>query len=142
MSNETKYATIPSIIGFQLKNKNKIKEGWRYNLKDVVVGDIGMFDADRAEPWDPFIVVNVKEDPKEDPKADVKDIIFDVIFPRFNINENGEIEFGQDRLNEKFIYKYKCRCEIYQGGDFVCDCGAQKKNVDDYAKTFKKVPLH
>lgn len=72
-----------------------------------------------------------------------------VIFPRFQLqaksvehkeDTHGErdfiYKFGQDRYTEEVTCPFTCSCEISQGCDFICRCGAQEA----YAKTFVELP--
>lgn len=119
---------IPDIVGFRLgEDSAKLPKKW-WNKINFPIGSIGQFDADRALPWDPFIKVWESEDNKQ----------IGVIFPRF-CQKDDKLLFGVDRITEEYDFKHECKCEIYFGGDFVCRCGADEKNVSDYASSFKEV---
>ena len=128
---EIRYATIPAKVGFQLNESYTDKDA-QYELDDVVIGDIGLFEYPRKDPWDPFIVVGI-------PNTGYSPTAFDVIFPRFRINDNGRIEFGCDRTTEKFGRSHKCTCEVHYMGDLSCRCGAEEKDAKNYAETFAPV---
>lgn len=73
---------------------------------------------------------------------------FQVIFPRFRITRNPtdeksvKIELGVDRMTEShFQYPQLCTCEIYQGCDFFCQCGAEEATKKKYAESFKPVDI-
>jgi len=125
---------LPSKIFCQQTHQ---KNWWRENIVPVP-GLIGMFDADRALPWDPFVVVYANDWPNS----------LTVIFPRMRLKrrvglpydpkkDDGEekytYEFGVDRMTEKYETSKICTCEFRQGDDFVCHCGAQQS---DYQSTF------
>lgn len=128
---ECRHVKMPAKTGFQIGLPEPISNEYWFADVPLTPGTIGQFCADRALPWDAFVVIGVTNPDKTH---------LDVIFPRIRWDETKrQLLFGADKLNEAdFKYVAKCTCEIYQGCDFVCGCGAADKNVAAYANIFKE----
>jgi hypothetical protein len=111
---KAKKVKLPSKIGFLPKFDDT-----------PIAGTIGQFNANRAMPWDSFVIVTARDQKN----------CMDVIFPRI-VWRAGKLCIGPDKLQE---YVAKCTCTISQGCDFRCNCGAEEKNVEAYAKSFQEV---
>lgn len=130
-------ARLPEKVGFRLgEDQAKCPKEWWHSSEGFPVGTIGQFDADRSYPWDPFVKVWESDTVNENGVREIG-----MIFPRIRVTKDGTLEFGVDRTTEPdFVYEKKCKCQIYQGCDFICECEAEKDNVKAYAETFQVAP--
>jgi hypothetical protein len=136
-----KEVKLPEIVWFRNKGQYRSVDDQSWGPKENVwcylcptVGSIISYGTDRALNWDHGVVVGV----------DWKRGLVGVIYPRFKFvwNEDTKsvqsIIFGGDRLSEpNYDYPAKCVCEIYQGCDFLCRCGAEDKNAQAYQESFE-----
>jgi hypothetical protein len=130
----------PTHVGFRLCNDTEASQAFNgtmpmsWAFRCPTVGSMVCQGADRAPDYDHGFVVGM----------DWSNATVGVIYPRFHIPWNADkqtmstIELGTDRMtNAPFQYPVNCVCEIYQGCDFCCSCGAEDANVKEYAKSFK-----
>lgn len=105
----TEYATLPQII---FVNDDR---------PTFEVGEIGYYEGNRIPPHSPFVIVGVSDN------------YIKIIRPTMKIVE-GKVLFGID--NNTKLNGFECSCEVYQGCDGSCRCGAKEKNVELYMNSF------
>lgn len=95
------------------------------------IGTVGCFVADRAPPWDLFVIVDFNEETHT----------LTAICPRIRLTDEKKVQIGQDKITEEFYDDTECVCPpIQQGDDFYCNCGAFEKINENYRNTFVEAP--
>lgn len=90
-------------------------------------GMVGCFTADRALPWDMYVVISYDTDTN----------MITAICPRIRVDADDSVKLGVDKMTETYERPASCTCSPpRQGDDFCCNCGAYEAIRKHYTLTF------